>query len=340
MRNHEVTNEQLLLDDQGELREPGWSKSLVQQYRRSMIKAPKFRIKEWDYYLVTSDRFAAAFTISDDGYIGLQSVSLLVFGEKPWEHTETVLNAFPMGKMKLPEDSSTGETKYADKRLQMSFIPKDGTRHITCHFENFMDGKPLDADIVLEQPPMDTMVIATPWPKKHAFYYNQKINCMRASGAVSFDGETYQFDPATDFGTLDWGRGVWTYDNTWFWGSGNADVEGNAFGWNIGYGFGDTSAASENILFWNGTAHKLDDVTFNIPESGYMDTWTFTSSDGRFEMTFEPVLDRAACLDYKVIVSDQHQVFGRMSGKAVLDDGTEINIKDVMCFAEKVHNKY
>ena len=244
MRNHEVTNEQLLLDDQGELREPGWSKSLVQQYRRSMIKAPKFRIKEWDYYLVTSDRFAAAFTISDDGYIGLQSVSLLVFGEKPWEHTETVLNAFPMGKLKLPEDSSTGETKYADKRLQMSFIPKDGTRHITCHFENFMDGKPLDADIVLEQPPMDTMVIATPWPKKHAFYYNQKINCMRASGAVSFDGETYQFDPATDFGTLDWGRGVWTYDNTWFWGSGNADVEGNAFGWNIGYGFGDTSAAS------------------------------------------------------------------------------------------------
>ena len=340
MRNHEVTNEQLLLDDQGELREPGWSKSLVQQYRRSMIKAPKFRIKEWDYYLVTSDRFAAAFTISDDGYIGLQSVSLLVFGEKPWEHTETVLNAFPMGKMKLPEDSSTGETKYADKRLQMSFIPKDGTRHITCHFENFMDGKPLDADIVLEQPPMDTMVIATPWPKKHAFYYNQKINCMRASGAVSFDGKTYRFDPATDFGTLDWGRGVWTYDNTWFWGSGNADVDGNAFGWNIGYGFGDTSAASENILFWNGTAHKLDDVTFNIPESGYMDTWTFTSSDGRFEMTFEPVLDRAACLDYKVIVSDQHQVFGRMSGKAVLDDGTEVNIKDVMCFAEKVHNKY
>ena len=340
MRNHEVTNEQLLLDDQGELREPGWSKSLVQQYRRSMIKAPKFRIKEWDYYLVTSDRFAAAFTISDDGYIGLQSVSLLVFGEKPWEHTETVLNAFPMGKLKLPEDSSTGETKYADKRLQMSFIPKDGARHITCHFENFMDGKPRDADIVLEQPPMDTMVIATPWPKKHAFYYNQKINCMRASGAVSFDGETYQFNPATDFGTLDWGRGVWTYDNTWFWGSGNADVEGNAFGWNIGYGFGDTSAASENILFWNGTAHKLDDVTFNIPESGYMDTWTFTSSDGRFEMTFEPVLDRAACLDYKVIVSDQHQVFGRMSGKAVLDDGTEVNIKDVMCFAEKVHNKY
>ena len=57
-------------------------------------------------------------------------------------------------------------------------------------------------------------------------------------------------------------------------------------------------------------------------------------------MSFIPVLDRAAKLDFKVLVSDQHQVFGRMSGNAVLDDGTKINIKDVMCFAEKVHNRY
>ena len=331
---------QPLLDEQGELREPGWSRSLVQKYNRADIKAPAFRIKEWDYYLVTGKDFAAAFTISDDGYIGLQSVSLLWLGDEPWEHTETVLNAFPLGKLGLPNDSSFGTTKYSDKRLQMSFEAKYQARHIKCHFENFWDEKPLDAEIVLSQPPMDTMVIATPWPEKHAFYYNQKINCMRASGWIKFDGKKYEFDPKTDFGTLDWGRGVWTYDNTWFWGSGNADVDGNSFGWNIGYGFGDTSAASENIIFWNGKAHKLDDITFNIPESGYMDTWTFTSSDGRFEMTFEPVLDRAACLDFKVIVSDQHQVFGKMSGKAILDDGTEVNIKDVLCFAEKVHNKY
>ena len=340
MRNHEVTAAGLLLDENGSLREPGWSRSLVQKYTRSMIRAPKFRIKEWDYYLVVNDGFAAAFTISDDGYIGLQSVSLLVFGEKPWEHTETVLNPFPMGKLHLPEDSSAGVTEFRNKRLQMRFQPKDRQRRITCHFENFMDGKALDADLVLEQPQMDTMVIATPWPKKHAFYYNQKINCMRAAGEIRFDGKTYRFDPSSDFGTLDWGRGVWTYDNTWFWGSGNADVDGHAFGWNIGYGFGDTKAASENVLFWDGKAHKLDDVVFHIPERTYMDPWTFSSSDGRFEMTFQPVLDRAACLDFKVIVSDQHQVFGRMSGKAILDDGTEVTVSDVMCFAEKVHNKY
>ena len=339
-RNHEIITPQLLLDNDGELREPGWSRRMVQRYSRKMIKAPAIRIKEWDYYLVMGNGFAGAFTISDDGYIGLQSVSLLKFGETPWEHTETVLKPFPLGSMRMPEDSSFGRSEYRDKRLHMRFRPGKNKRQIKCYFKNFCEGKALKADILLEQPDMDSLVIATPWDEKHAFYYNQKINCMRASGWIEFDGERYEFDPKTDFGTLDWGRGVWTYDNTWYWGSGNADLDGVSFGFNLGYGFGNTAAASENVLFYNGKAHKLDDVTFHIPENSYTDPWQITSSDGRFEMDFVPVIDRAACLDFKVIVSDQHQVFGRMSGTAILDDGSLIKVKNLMCFAEKVHNRY
>lgn len=340
MRNHEVVEKRRLLNSDGSLAEPGWSKRLVQEYSRDDIKAPKFRIKEWDYYLVLHDSYAVAFTLSDDGYIGLQSVSLLDF-EKGWEHTETILNGFPMGKMNMPTTSDEGDIHYKDKRLEMSFVKTANERRITCKFENFYDGKPFECDITLSQPPMDTMVIATPWKeKKTAFYYNQKINCMRAKGSAFFDGREYVFNPETDFGTLDWGRGVWTYQNRWYWGSGNAVVNGKPFGFNIGYGFGDTSAASENIIFYDGKAHKLDDVAFNIPSDSYMKEWTFTSSDGRFEMTFEPVLDRAAAISAAVIKTDQHQVFGRMSGTAILDDGTKLEIKDVMCFAEDVYMRY
>ena len=339
-RNHEVTTRHLLLSPDGELIEPGWSRSLLQEYNRDMIKAPKWRIKEWDYYLVLSDSFAGAFTISDDGYIGLQSVSLLVFDGNPWEHTESVINALPMGKLDLPASSESGVTAYSDKRLQMKFEVLENARHITCHFDNFYKEKPFTCDITLQQPKMDSMVIATPWDKKHAFYYNEKINSMRASGYMEYDGIRYEFNPDTDFGTLDWGRGVWTYDNTWFWGSGNTDLDGNSFGFNIGYGFGDTKAATENVIFYNGKIHKLDDIEFHIPKNSYMEPWTFTSSDNRFNMDFVPVIDRSACIDFKVIVSDQHQVFGKMSGEAVLDDGTVITVKDMMCFAEKVHNRY
>ena len=42
----------------------------------------------------------------------------------------------------------------------------------------------------------------------------------------------------------------------------------------------------------------------------------------------------------KFIVSHQHQVFGLFSGKAVLDDGRVIEVKDFPGFAEKVENKW
>ncbi len=117
-------------------------------------------------------------------------------------------------------------------------------------------------------------------------------------------------------------------------------VNGKPFGFNIGCGFGDTSAASENMLFYDGKAHKLDDVIFQIPSDSYLKPWKFSSGDGRFEMDFQPVLDRAARTNALIIETDQHQVFGRMTGRAVLDDQTVIEVKDMMCFAEDVHNRY
>ena len=55
MRNHEVVKSHNLLDENGHLVEPGWSKSLIQKYDRSMIKKRKTRIKEWDYYYIMSN---------------------------------------------------------------------------------------------------------------------------------------------------------------------------------------------------------------------------------------------------------------------------------------------
>ena len=338
-RNHEVVHSQILLDQDGQLVEPGWSRSQVQEYRRRDIKASALRIKEWDYYLILNKEFGIALTISDDGYIGMQSASFLDF-KTPAEHTESVINLFPMGKLHMPECSDAGVTRYEDKRLAMKYEVVSGERRISCMFHRFDGDKDLSCSVILKQPKMDTMVIATPWKKKHHFFYNQKINCMSASGWVKYGNQYYEFDPATDFASLDWGRGVWTYDNTWYWSNGNGIVNGKHFGFNIGYGFGDTSKATENIIIYDGIAHKLDEIEFLIPKDDYCKPWKITSSDNRFEMDFMPVIDRHADIDYKLIVSKQHQVFGHMTGKAVLDDGTVLEVKDLFCFAEVVHNKY
>lgn len=122
--------------------------------------------------------------------------------------------------------------------------------------KNFEDHEPIRMKIILDKEPEDSMVIATPFEKEKAFYYNQKIIGMRARGVVEYKGRRHYLNPEDSFGLLDWGRGVWTYSNTWYWSAMHGWIDGKVFGFNLGYGFGDTSAASENMLFYDGHAHN------------------------------------------------------------------------------------
>lgn len=340
-----ITEKGKLLDSSGQLIETGYATELIRDYSRNDIKANPMRIKEWDYYLINDGKYALALTIADNSYMGLMSVSWLDLMNAS-ETTMSEMILMPMGKTKLPSTSLKGDVSFHNKNLHLQFLNDGEKRHLICVYHGFKDGKTLQADIVLDDVPRDSMVIATPYKEDpKAFYYNQKINCLRAEGHVSLGSEGHHFDRNTAFGVLDWGRGVWTYSNTWYWSSLSASADGHRFGFNLGYGFGDTSAASENMVFVDGIAHKLSQVTFNIPfkEDGsedYMKPWTFTSDDDRLNLSFEPVLDRSSLIDLKFIRSDQHQVFGRFSGTVILDDGSPFEIKNLPGFAEKVANKW
>ena len=341
---NEITSPIPLLDGEGNLTQAGYAKKLLPVYDRRAVKGGFARLKEWDYYYVGDTHFGVALTIADNSYMGLDSVSLLSFDGEPWEITTSPMRVFPMGKTNLPTTSAFGTSTIVGKGYYIIFKVDGYTRVLTAHMDDFKDGKPIDVEITLTDEPEESMVICTPFKKKGHFYYNQKINCMRASGKVEYDDIVHEFSPDSAFGVLDWGRGVWTYHNTWYWGSASGLVDGVDFGFNIGYGFGDTSAATENMLFYHGKAHKLSRVTFEIPHKDgkcdFLSPWTFSSDDARFEMTFRPVINRSSLTDFKLLKSDQNQVFGYFSGRAVLDDGTVLAIKDLFGFAEKVENKW
>ena len=340
---HEIVSPIPLLDEAGNLTEPGYAKRLLPVYDRSKIRGGATRLKEWDYYLVMNDHFALALTIADNSYMGLCSISLLDF-DTQFQVTRSPMYLFPMGSTGLPVTSKVGDTAASGKGYGIFFRNDGHRRQLIAHMDKFHDGKDLDAEIMLSAEPEESMVICTPFDKPGHFYFNQKINCLRADGTVALGDKTYTFDPSDSFAVLDWGRGVWPYHNTWYWGSASGLLCGVPFGFNIGYGFGNTSAATENMLFYAGKAHKLSEVTFHIPcrdgREDFLAPWTFESDDKRFEMTFSPVMDRASLTSAAFLKSDQHQVFGRFSGTAVLDDGTVLEVKDLMGFAEKVENKW
>lgn len=342
---HEISAPAPLLRDDGSLTEAGYATYPMLVYDRSAVKGGKSRIKEWDYYLIHNDRYAIALTVDDNSYMGMMSVSFIDF-EKQSEITKSAIIPLTFGKVKLPASSDSGNVVFKNRRVSFEFLHEGEGRRLKVRFDRFNKKEPFECDLYLFEEPRDSMVIATPFAqKKTAFYYNQKIISMRAQGTVYYDRKKYKFTPGNTFGLLDWGRGVWTYDNTWLWSAAQGDVDGHKFGFNLGCGFGDTTAASENMLFYDGAAHKLEQVEFVIPKNAdgsddYMSEWRFASNDGRVDLAFKPILDRKAKISLGIIMSDQHQVFGRFSGTAVLDNGKEVKLDDLIGFAEKVHNKW
>lgn len=332
-----------LLNQEGNLAEAGYSTQLVREYDRKAIKASKWRIKEWDYYYLGKQDYGVALTIADNSYMTMCSLSFLDF-KNGWEITKSQMTWFSFGKLNLPSTSKEGDLHFKNKVVEMNFVHENGKRHLTGSYKKFGKNKEdVRFDLYLEETNKDTMVIATPFKKKKHFYYNQKINCLRGAGYLKFGDKFYDFSEDS-YGVLDWGRGVWTYRNTWYWSSLNGIYKGKRIGFNLGYGFGDTSAASENMFFYNDKAYKLEDVTFDIPinkhgKDDFLKPWTFRSKAGDINMKFTPVLNRHADTNVLLIRSNQNQVFGKFSGYIIIE-GKEVYFDNLLGFAEKVYNKW
>lgn len=337
-----ILSEGKLLDSYGNLSEAGYAKSLVKKYNRDDIKAGKLRIKEWDYYYIGNDEFGVALTIADNSYMGLASVSLLDFVNKKFI-TKSVMTFMPKGETNFPNTSAKGSIFFKSKKLTISFENDGINRVLKANFKKYNDGLDFTCEIELLDEPSESMVIATPFEKKKHFYYNQKINCMRARGKATLGGRRFTFFPESSFAVLDWGRGVWTYKNTWYWSSMSGVVDGVKIGFNLGYGFGENSKATENMIFYDNKVYKIDTVTFHIKKDkgrdDFMSPWKISSNDGSIELMFEPVLDRKDHTNVIIIKSIQDQLFGRFSG-ILRFDNKEIKINKMMGFAEKVINKW
>jgi hypothetical protein len=335
-----MSEERELLDERGRITREGFARRPLWRYRRDAIRAPWWRIKEWDYYAVIDQERGAGVTLtaSDLGYAGLFALCFADIKNGQYRQVDS-LKLFPKGRTGLPEEADAPHrVSFEDRRLSLEIAREGEYRYL--RFSG--GGGRIRGDIRLWQPEkQERIAIATSWAEKRtAFYYNQKINCMPAEGWMQAEGEEFRFYPQNSFGVLDWGRGHWTYRNRWYWASASGTVDGVPFGFNLGYGFSDRSTASENMLFYAGTSHKLEEVNFRYDEEDLLRPWEISSSDGRCELEFCPSFDRASDFDLLLVKSIQHQCFGWFSGMVALDDGSPLEVTGLPGFIEDVYNRW
>ncbi len=341
----ELTRPGPLLDPAGRLAQVGWSRqplldcNLEAARFYALRPLQRFRLKRWDYYAVFTPKHFFSATIADLGYAGNLFVYTLDFATGDL-HEEGLVVPLASG-VRLPRNSTEGASHFEDARNRLHFEVTPDGRRVSVAWPGFQAGRGLQADFLLHCPPEhESMTIVIPIGRRR-FYYNRKINCLRAEGTLQMGEVREALRPDEALGSLDWGRGVWDYRSYWNWASASGFLpDGRTVGLNLGCGFGDLSAATENAVILNGRIHKLEQVRFDYASGDYMKPWKFTSSDGRLDLDFVPFKDRTARTNLGVIFSEVHQMFGRYSGRAVADSGEVLRLENLVGFAEEHHARW
>jgi hypothetical protein len=338
MNQQEIVDASPLLDERGSLWQRGWSRQPLldcnlerARFYRFARPWQRFRIKRWDYYGVTYPGGFFSATLADLGYAGQAFVYMVDLATATYvESTITI----PLGRgIALPRNSDAGTSSWKGRRAALKFEVAGDSRVVTVDWADF-GGRPLRAHLAFEAAGESTVIVIPIGEGR--FYYNRKINCMPVRGTIATGDQTVDVDAASSSGTLDWGRGVWEYRSFWVWASASGFLgDGRRVGLNLGFGFGDTSAATENTLILDGRIHKLAGVEFDYDPGDFMRPWTMRSE--RVDLTFTPVVERRARTNLLVIRSEVHQMFGTYSGTMTDDAGARHSVDGVVGWAEEHH---
>ena len=333
-----------LLDERGALLEAGYALSPIKRYEREKIKAPVRKIKEWDDFVIMQDACAIHFRVSDLGQSGEDAVTFVDF-DMEFEKTVSRRITRPMGTRGLP-NMDGGTVRCQGKQYEFTFRPLGNSLHVYGHMYDFGGPRrPLLFDFILHCPQDDAMVLCTPF-KNHAehFSYSLKSCCLPADGRVIFDDKEYLFSPAAAFGTTARNRGVLPRRCAWGWSSASGIVMGKRFGLNLGLSCGDTEEATQNALFYDGSAHKLGNVYFHeTRKNGCEDPmapYFVTDDQERLRLTFTPLTESRSVQQDLLTKMDRKLLFGRFSGEAQLDSKVLFKIDRLTGFMEKSNNRW
>lgn len=339
----EYTEPTRLLGENGKLLAAGWARHNVFDYDRKAV-GKEMRRKEWDFYQLSNGKYMVQISLANISLGGYASAVLVDL--KNGKTLSSAMGLFLGGKDKyvLPPKGDVPNTVDLTVGGARFCVVTEETKR-TVYFKK----GDVECNFVMDiLPGLENITTVLPFKNfPDRYFMTTKQNSMPVEGTFKTANATYAFSKDDTFCVLDWGRVNTPYALVWYWGNGSAyiyDKDGNKhiFGFEITWGIGDESNATETCIFFDGKAHKfgaVDVETFPKPDK-YMEPWKFVSEDGRFNLTMKPFYDHHSDTNAYVMRMHSHQVHGLWSGTVTLDDGTVLEINDMYAFCEYVENRW
>ena len=291
---HRVEAAGELLSADGRLREPGWAPRQLLRWNAGNVHDPA-RLRQWDFYSFLGNDAAVNLTLVDLGFMQVCSAAAVELATGA--RRETLLIRGPHDLLSL-STAAFGDSSFTLNGATAMSFSADG---IEVDIPATLLGDAAHGSFVLQRDAAAPYLsLATPFRENpFFFFFEQKVPTLRVTGSLAIGDKTFSFDGAP--AVLDWGRGEWPSAVTWRWAAGVGD--GIAF--NLGQGFGDDSAGTENLAIRGTAAEKLDRVA-------WLPGWKFEGSGVSLVLT--PDASEDSGLDLGTKYQKLHKVYGTFSG--------------------------
>ena len=342
-QQREYTEPTPLLAEDGTLLAKGWARENVFQYDRNRVKHG-MRRKEWDFFQISDGKLMLQVSFANISLGGYASAVLVDL--RAGKTLLSDMAPFLGGKDKYVLPRRGDVPNFVSFRIGKAlFEVNTGAERRTVRYENGAVKCHITMEIPAGLESITTVLPFSGYPDR--YFMTTKQNCMPCEGFISSGDTRWDFRRDNSFCVLDWGRVCTPYSLVWYWGNGSGWISGengekHLFGFEVTWGIGDESNATETCVFYDGKAHKIGAVdveTFPKPDK-YMQPWKFVSEYGRFNLTMQPFYDHHSDLNIGVMRMHSHQVHGLWNGTVVLDDGSRIEIRDFYAFCEYVENRW
>lgn len=335
---HEVTAAGELLGSDGRLREPGWSRRALQRFDAARVREPD-RLRRWDFYTLVGDGVAVNLTLTDLGFVQAATVSAIDLASS--EKHESIALVLGDGdrftlSADVEGDGGAALLPMGAAAPAMSFSTVGEVTQVAIEIARPQVGEPArGAFTIRRRAAREYLSLATPFAEDPGwFFYEQKIPGLDAEGTLTIGARTWTLAGAT--ATMDWGRGAWPSRATWRWAAAAGVVDGVPLALNLGEGFGDDRAGTENVVVYGDRAHKLARVAWAHDAADPLGDWRFEAPDGRARLVLRPTAKESGGLELGDLYSRLQKGYGRLSGALVLDDGRAVTVTDLPAFAEEM----
>lgn len=330
-----LSHMQPLLDTHGHLTTTGSFTAFLWEYKRSLIQAPWYSIKEWDEYYIGNEDYFAVITISDVSYLGINAITLFDIKQKRVT-TKCFTDWLTIGNKNLPQSPLKGDVRIVHKDYQIEVTHKDDLRIIDLRVDHFSGKQHLVGRLILSSPPKASLVKISTLNKQTNFRYNYTLNNLRVEGTLSLGHNVVRFQPTHAFATIDWVRGAWQTKRWGLWGSASGIVNHYTLGLILSVD-SSTKQQSECLIIYNDAETLIAPIEISMGNNT-MSThyWSIVSEHQQLNVRFTPVFENEMH-DTKLQTTSK-LILGYFSGEIHIEHHKCITITQLFGFL-KLENK-